>query len=80
MGVSQLSVMMLQSNDVVFFDTDERSECWICHEPGVPHARVLSCPHDKRPEMEKFVADVKAEFDEAKRIGDEIDARREVTP
>lgn len=50
---------MIQGNEVMFIDAPDRSECWICHEPGVPHALVLSCPHDKRLEMESYVAELK---------------------
>jgi hypothetical protein len=59
MSVSRLSAMMIQANDVVFIDTPERSECWICHEPGVPHALVLSCSLDRRADMERAVAEIR---------------------
>jgi hypothetical protein len=61
MGISRLTYWMIQGNDVLFIDTPERSECWICHEPGVPHAIVLSCPLEKRTEMERAVAEIKAQ-------------------
>lgn len=61
--VSRITVMMIQSNEVVYIDTPERSECWICHEPGVPHALMLSCPHADRPKMEQFVAEIKSQVD-----------------
>lgn len=59
MSISRITYWMLQGNDVIFVDTAERSECWITHS-GVPHALILSCPLDKRKEMEQFVADIKS--------------------
>lgn len=56
--VSRLTAMMIQSNEVAFRDTPERSECWILHD-GKPHALVLSCPLDKRVELETVVQEIK---------------------
>lgn len=64
MGVSRITVLMLQGNDVQVVDTADRTEAWILHA-GKPHALMLSCPHDKRPELEQFIAGVKAEAAEA---------------
>ena len=50
--------MMIQGNEVEFIDTLERSECWSVKN-GVRHALMLSCPLDKRPEMEKLVKEIK---------------------
>ncbi len=58
--VSRLTVMMIQTNEVAYIDTRERSELWLLRE-GEPHALLVSCPLDKKHEMEQFVADVKAE-------------------
>lgn len=59
MGISRLTVMMIQGNDVGYIDTPQRSEAWMMRE-GHPHALLLSCPLDKRPEMEKVIAELKA--------------------
>ena len=58
--MSRITAWMIQANDVTFIDTPERSECWIT-KGGQPHALMLSCPLDKRAEMEAIVAAVKAE-------------------
>lgn len=64
--MTHLTAMMIQGNDVEFRDTLERSECWIVKN-GIPHALMLSCPLDKRAEMEKIVANLKAEHDDNKK-------------
>jgi hypothetical protein len=50
--------MMLQTNDVQIIDTDVRSEAWIVKN-GNPHALMLSCPLDKRQDMEKVIKKLK---------------------
>lgn len=60
MGVSRITCMMLQGNEVVYLETPERWECWICHELGVPHALMLSCPKDDLDKMKRFVEEVKS--------------------
>ena len=59
MGITRLTALMINGNDVEFVDTPERSECWIKHGDA-PHALVLSCPLDRRQEMERAVAEIKA--------------------
>jgi hypothetical protein len=58
--MSRITYLMLQSNAVLFINTSDRSECWITKDGTTPHALMLSCSLDKRQEMEKVVADVKA--------------------
>ena len=60
MGISRFTVMMIQSNEIMYLDTEERSEAWIS-KYGRPHALLLSCALDKRPEMENVIAKLKSE-------------------
>lgn len=57
--ISRITALMIQGNHVMFVDTADETECWICHEPNVPHALMLSCPKDKRADLEKIVAKIK---------------------
>lgn len=52
---------MIQGNEISYRETEDRSEAWICHD-GQPHALVLSCPHENRDEMVRFI-----DIDELKR-------------
>lgn len=56
--ISRITAWTLQANDVQYIDTPERSECWTVKN-GIPHALMLSCPHDKRKEMEAIVDEIK---------------------
>jgi hypothetical protein len=58
MPISRLTAMMLQTNEVTIIDTDVRSEAWIVKN-GKPHALMLSCPFDKRQDMEKAIKELK---------------------
>ena len=58
MPISRITAMMLQTNDVQIIDTDVRSEAWIVKN-GNPHALMLSCPLDKRQDMEKVIKELK---------------------
>ena len=60
MGISRWTVMAIQANDVEVVDAIDRSEAWLMKE-GYPHALLLSCPLDKRAEMETVIANIKAE-------------------
>lgn len=60
--VSRITYMMIQSNDVEIVETTERCEAWMMKE-GHPHALMLSCPLDKRKELEDVIKQIK---DEAK--------------
>lgn len=52
--------MAIIANDVEVIDAIDRSEAWLMKE-GYPHALLLSCPLDKRAEMETVIANIKAE-------------------
>lgn len=58
MPISRITAMMLQTNDVQIIDTDVRSEAWIVKN-GNLHALMLSCPLDKRQDMEKVIKELK---------------------
>lgn len=58
MGISRITCLMILTNEVQVFDTDQRSEAWLMHE-GRKHALLLSCPLDKRAEMEAIIAEIK---------------------
>lgn len=58
--ISRMTAWTIQANDVQIVDTPERSECWILKN-GAPHALMLSCPLDKRNEMEALVKELKEE-------------------
>ena len=58
MGVSRWTVMAIQANDIKIIDTPERCEAWMMHGVHL-HALLLSCPLDKRAELEQFIDDVK---------------------
>ncbi len=58
MPISHVTAIMLQTNDVQIIDTDVRSEAWIVKN-GNPHALMLSCPLDKRQDMEKVIKELK---------------------
>lgn len=60
MGVSRMTVWMIQANEVEVIDKADRSEAWLI-KAGAPHALLLSCPHEKRHEMEQFIRELKAE-------------------
>lgn len=55
--VSRLTCWMIQSNPVQIIETPERCEAWI-EKDGVPHALVLSCPLDRRPDLEKAIQEI----------------------
>ncbi len=61
--VSRLTYLTICTNEVQFIDTPQRSECWIVKD-GRPHALQLSCPLDKRKEMEELIASWKVEYEE----------------
>lgn len=58
MPISRITAMMLQTNDVTIIDTHVRSEAWIVKN-GKRHALMLSCPLDKRQDMEKVIKKLK---------------------
>ena len=58
MPISRLTAMMLQTNDVTIIDTAVRSEVWIVKN-GNPHTLMVSCPLDKRQDMEKVIKELK---------------------
>lgn len=59
MGVSRYTCLAIQSNPVRIIETPERWEAWI-ERNGIPHALVLSCSIDRKADLEKAVADIKA--------------------
>lgn len=56
--VTRITVMMIQGNTTQIIETPERCECWLMKD-NYPHALLLSCPLDKRTELEQFIKDVK---------------------
>lgn len=60
MGISRWTVLAIQGNEIQVVDTLERSEAWMVKN-GHPHALLLSCPLDKRSEMEGVISELKAE-------------------
>ena len=60
MGVSRITVWMIQGNEVKILETPVRWEAWLIKE-NAPHALLLSCPLDKLEELEQFIKDVKLE-------------------
>lgn len=58
--VSRWTCLAIQGNETSIVDTPERTECWLMKE-GHPHALLLSCPLEKKAEMQQFVAEIKAE-------------------
>jgi hypothetical protein len=56
--VSRITAMMIQSNETTIIETPERLECWTVKD-GHPHALMLSCPLDKRAELEHVIAALK---------------------
>lgn len=58
MSVSRITAWMIQTNEVVYVETPERSECWIVKD-GQLHALMLSCPHEDREKMEQYVNELK---------------------
>jgi hypothetical protein len=56
--ISRMTAMMIQGGDIQVIDTSERSEAWLFKDK-CPHALLLSCPLDKREEMEQVIAGIK---------------------
>lgn len=56
--VSRITVWMIQANEVQIVETSERCEAWTVKD-GTLHALMLSCPLDKRKELEKVIKDIK---------------------
>ena len=61
MAVSRITAMMIHSNDGEIVETPERLEYWIIKE-GRRHALMLSCPLDKRAELEDAITQFKKEL------------------
>jgi hypothetical protein len=64
-----MTLMMLQSNPVKVIDTSDRSEAWLVKD-GNLHALLLSCPIDRKGDMQAFIDTVQKseqESDGAKR-------------
>lgn len=56
--VSRWTALAIQTNETEVVETVERCELWTKKE-GVPHALVLSCPLDKRTDLERVVQEIK---------------------
>ncbi len=57
--VSRITLMMIKTNDIEIFDTDERSEAWIMKN-GARHALILSCVLHNRSRLEDYIKDIKS--------------------
>jgi hypothetical protein len=60
MGISLSTVITIQTNEIKVIDTTERSEAWMV-KGGNLHSLLLSCPLDKRSEMEKIISEIQSE-------------------
>jgi len=63
MGISRWTAMAIQANKIEVVNTGlvgERSEAWLMKN-GQPHALLLSCSINDRPEMESLIEKLKAE-------------------
>ena len=57
--VSRLTAWTIQYNEVEVIETSERCECWLIKD-GRPHALLLSCPLDKRADMDDAIRQFKS--------------------